>query len=121
MVYKSGSEASEALRTEASVKAEYLAVSGSGGFEYGINKNFKSSKSYYMYTYGQDLVQTHVSNWGDAVNDKALHKALRPELKKQKWDPNDADTVSLYRNLFSTVGTHIVTGAAYGSRLSLVS
>ena len=87
---------------------------------YGVKKNFKSSKTYYMYTFGQDLVQVHYNRWGENVDDKALHKALRQELAKEKWDPKNADTVQSYRNLFNKLGTHIVTGAKYGNRLSLV-
>ena len=117
-VFESGTEAAAEFSAKASVSAEFSCVSGSAGLSYATTTSFNSKRSYYLYSYTQDVLNVHLKKWGDMVDDKVLLKALGDDVPP--WKSDDKKAQDQYRSLFNRFGSHIITAASYGSKLSLV-
>ncbi|KAK0507386.1 hypothetical protein JMJ35_010424 [Cladonia borealis] len=117
-VFESGTEAAAEFSTKASVSAEFSCVSGSAGLSYATTTSFSSKRSYYLYSYTQDVLNVFLKNWGDMVANKVLENALEDV---GPWKEDDRKAQDEYRSLFNRFGSHIITAASYGSRLSLTA
>lgn len=116
-VFESGTEAAAEFNTKASIAAEFSCVSGSADLSYATTTSFSSKRSYYLYTYTQNVLNVVVQNWGDKVANDVLQKELK---NVPPWKEGDTATENAYRKLFERLGSHIITAASYGSKLSLV-
>lgn len=116
-VFESGTEAASEFSAKMSVSAEFNCVSGSAGLSYAATSSFSSKRSYFLYSYTQKVLNVFLKDWGDRIADKVLQKALQD---LPRWKENDRKLEDEYRSLFSRFGSHIITTASYGSKLSLV-
>jgi len=63
-------------------------------------------------------IQVSFSEYGDNITEDVLRRLLG---RLRHFDSGDKSIIRQYRDLFSVIGTHIITEALYGSRLTLVS
>lgn len=116
--FESGIEAASALRFGGELSGRYEVVQGDASIDVGISKIFHDSFQYGLYSYGQSSIELSFETWADQVAEDVLETWT---ARLRRWDPTNADIVNDYRSFFTIVGTHIVTGVDYGSRLALVS
>lgn len=94
-----------------------MAVSGSISANYSIAKMFQASYSYALFSYNATAIHVSVEGWGDQINEDGLKRRLK---NLPKWVGDVPDTIGKYRRFFRTEGTHVITGATYGSKFQLV-
>jgi len=118
VLYKGGEQAAHDLSLDSSLSGSYMAVQGDISASYAIKKAFSKSYQYDLFSYNALLLDVKVSNYGHYVDEKFLSRTMD---RIPKWDPRKPDIIEQYRSLFSTIGSHIITGVDYGGRLQLVS
>ncbi len=118
MLYKGGEQAAHDLSLDSSLAGSYMAVQGDISASYAIRKAFSKSYQYDLFNYNALLLDVKVSNYGHYVEEKFLSRTMD---RIPKWDPRKPDVIEQYRSLFSTIGSHIITGVNYGGRIQLVS
>ncbi|KAL8808108.1 MAG: hypothetical protein Q9200_004411 [Gallowayella weberi] len=114
--YASGEEAYKAISGDSSVAARYLAVTGGVSAGYAVQKSFQKNRQYGMLAYNDVLINVKFDSIASAINEGLLRQRID---RIGKWNPNNLDLVEDYRTLFRTLGSHVITGANYGSRLQL--
>ncbi|KAL8677443.1 MAG: hypothetical protein Q9186_006129 [Xanthomendoza sp. 1 TL-2023] len=70
-----------------------------------------------MLAYNDVLINVKFDSFDEAINEPVLKQRIG---RLGKWDDKNMDVVEDYRSLFRTLGSHVITGANYGSRLQLV-
>ena len=116
--YTNGADAASDLETNASLSGKYLAVSAGASASYAINKTFHSKYQYALFNFRQVLLEVGFESFSEAIDTKVLGwhvKELPP------FDHSKPDIVKKYKDFFGAFGSHVVTGATYGSRFQLVS
>ena len=119
VTYATGSEASSALKSSASLSMRYLAVSASASVGYSINKNYRKEEQWAMYSLNADTYLASLRDYADQL----AHDALLGEVGRLA-DINDGSNpavVDAWRNFFRGWGSHVIIKAAYGARFQLVS
>lgn len=116
-IYRNGKEAFDDTKIGGRLKGRYEVVSGDVSLDMGLRHSFQDNYQYLMMSYDQKAVTASFQNWGPSLNTVALKRlvSILPD-----WNPENERTVHKYRGLFANAGTHIITEATYGSRLSLV-
>jgi hypothetical protein len=117
-LFHNGSDAANEFNAHAEIAAQFSSVSGSVGLDYANKSTFSAEHQYYLYSYVQDLVQVHMKNWGSHLDENILAQAV---TDMPAWNSDNPKVRLQYRALFGLYGSHIIIGASYGSRLSLVS
>ena len=95
-----------------------MAVQGDISASYAIKKAFSKDYQYDLFNYNALLLDVKMSNYGRYVDEKFLRRTMD---RIPKWDPSKPDVIEQYRSLFSTIGSHIITGVNYGGRVQLVA
>ena len=99
----------------------FLAISGSAGLRYALGGAFNKQHMYYLYTFAQNMLQVDLLDCTECINEAMMSKELGDLDNRPVFDSTKPDIVSLYRSLFARLGSYIIVGATYGTRLSLVS
>jgi hypothetical protein len=95
-----------------------MAVSGDVSASYAVRKTFQHNYQYGLFAYNQVLIHVELEDFAAAVDENLLlHRLSRID----KFDSQKTEIIQQFKSLFSTIGTHIITGANYGGRLQLVS
>lgn len=116
--WASGSAVTKSFEASASLSAKYLGFSGAVSGSYSTENDFSEDRQYAMFDYTQTMLQASLIDYGDNVN----LDILRQEMKNVgPFDSSKVKSVQSYRDLFRTLGSHIVVGTTYGGRLTLVS
>ena len=116
--FASGEDAARAIGLDSSLAARYMAVSGGVSASYAVKKTFQKNYQYGLFAYNQVLIHVELEDFAAAVDENLLLQRLS---RIDKFDTQKTESIQQYRSLFSTIGTHIITGANYGGRLQLVS
>ena len=95
-----------------------MAVSGDVSASYAVRKTFQHNYQYGLFAYNEILIRVAFEDFIPAVDENLL---LQRMSRIDKFDSQDTEIIRQYKSLFSTIGTHIITGANYGGRLQLVS
>ncbi|KAL8882062.1 MAG: hypothetical protein Q9192_007655 [Flavoplaca navasiana] len=114
--FKSGDEAYQAMSGDTDVNARYYAVSGGVSAAYAVKKSLQRNYQYLMMAHNNIGVNVRFVEFDKAINEPMLRRRLD---RIPKFDANNQDTVEQYRILFSTIGSHIITGLNYGDRFQL--
>ncbi|KAL8837695.1 MAG: hypothetical protein Q9170_002427 [Blastenia crenularia] len=101
---------------DASLAADYLAVTGDMSASYANKKTFQKNYLYSTFIYNQILIQVAIQNYGNFVNEAEL---LGHRSRIDKFDPHNPDTVLQYKSLFAMVGSNVITSAKYGGHMQL--
>ncbi|KAI1619206.1 hypothetical protein EDD37DRAFT_584745 [Exophiala viscosa] len=117
--WKDGTSTAEALKTNASLSAQYMAVSGDVSISYCVNSSFEEDRSYSLFSYNQNVADVKFKSYGQSIDKDTLATAISG-LNLQNWDPANKDVVNSYKTLFNVLGSHIVVGATYGGRFQMV-
>lgn len=117
VVYKGGEQAAHDLSTDASLSASYMAVQGDVSASYAIKKAFSKEYQYDLFNYNALLLDVKFDSYASHINEPYLRQQMS---RIPPWNPRNPDTIDLYRSLFGTIGSHIITGVNYGGRLQLV-
>lgn len=117
MLYKGGEQAAHDLSLDSSLAGSYMAVQGDISASYAIRKAFSKSYQYDLFNYNALLLDVKMSNYAHFVDEKFLSRTMD---RIPKWNPSKPDVIEQYRSLFSTIGSHIITGVNYGGRIQLV-
>ena len=116
--FSSGKEIAEAISYGGSLSGKYELVEGGVSVDRGVAKTFQDSFQYALFTYNEQLLQVGYSNYHDKIDEEFLKQTAE---RAGRFDSTNTASIFQYRNLFSAIGTHVITEANYGSRLSLVS
>lgn len=87
----------------------------------GLKKELDDSRAWAFYAYVYDVLSVEIRNYLDWFNESVVENTL---ADLPKWPSNETpsqDTIKLYRDVFNSIGTHVITSVNYGSRLELVS
>ena len=116
--YSSGTIAASKLAAGSSLGGKYEVVSGDASVDAGISRNFNKDYQYGFFDYIDHSHDCNLNDWESYVDWDYLKQriAILP-----KWDQSTKDVITQYRNFFELHGTHIITTASFGSRLSLAS
>ncbi|KAL8998631.1 MAG: hypothetical protein Q9169_002382 [Polycauliona sp. 2 TL-2023] len=114
--FKSGDEAFQALSADTDAYARYYAVSGGVTAAYAVKKSLQKSYQYLMMAHNRVQVIVHFVDFEDAINERMLRRRLD---RIPTFDPRNEEIVESYRNLFSSIGSHVITGLTYGDRFQL--
>jgi hypothetical protein len=118
--WKDGQSAAKDIKANASLSAQYMAVSGDVSVGYSIDTAFSAERFYSLFSYNQTLASCEFKQWGQDLDTANIAKAIT-KLDLKPFDPKNATIVSAYRALFGVLGSHIFVGCTYGSRLQMVS
>lgn len=116
--YAQGAEAASQIEVNASIAAQYMAVSGDANLNYSITKTFQSSYQYALMSYNQNQLLAKFDDFADSINESVL-KARLGQIPT--FDSTKPEIVSEYQRLFRSLGSHVITSASYGGRFQLVS
>ncbi|RYP14427.1 hypothetical protein DL765_006370 [Monosporascus sp. GIB2] len=116
--YESGTAASNAVKTDASVSAKFMAVSGSASIHHSIAQSFNSSMQYSMFSFSHAMAHVGFDGWDSDINSDVLKQRLASIASFCPSNP-DPVIVAAYANLFGNLGSHIITGLNFGARFQL--
>ena len=116
--WANGNDAYSAFQADASLKAKYLGIQGGASVDYSIQKAFSISEQVYLFSYLQRLLIVSLDDYFSYINVGTL-KGIFSNIKP--WDSTDTTIVNSYKDLFSSLGSHAIIGATYGSALNVVS
>lgn len=115
---KSGSELTDSLKTEASAKAKYLAMSVEVGGGYSYDTTIKTESMYALMAVDHDQFYAYVHN--EPGKDKP---SLNPRFLEEVnvlpgWDQTE-QAQAKYREFFNQWGTHVIRRTYYGCRFTM--
>ena len=113
-----GSATKEALRAGASASGRYEVVTGGASVDVGIQTMFHDQYSYALFEAQQQSLQVRILSYGTLINHDSMENQI---ASLPPFDKGDKFSLRSYGSLSETSGTHIITEASYGARLSLVS
>jgi MAC/Perforin domain len=116
--FDDGKSATDAIKGDASVNMNFLAVTGTTSIDYSLKETFNAASSYAFLNYSQNMVQVTLEEYKDAISDAAIKTGM---ANIPPWDSTKQSVVDSYKSLFETLGTHVITGASYGGRFQMVS
>ena len=116
--YQTGSEARKELAVGGSAKGRYEVVSGDASIDVAIQRMFQDNRQYAMFSYNDRKLFANFGDYGNEVNEDLLYEKLS---RAYPWEPTNIESIRRWRTVFSSLGTHVIIGVEYGSRLSLVS
>jgi len=119
--YESGTAASNAIRSDASVSARFMAISGSASLHHSVAQSFNVSMQYSMFSFSHTLARVGFDSWGADINSDVLKQRLTGVVPFPSGNDPDPSITSAYASLFRNVGSHVITDLSFGSRLQLVS
>ncbi|OGM46427.1 hypothetical protein ABOM_004811 [Aspergillus bombycis] len=115
-VYYNGSEADSDLEANPSLSGKYMAVSAGASASFSINKTFHSSYQYSMFDFSQVLLEVGFENFAEEIDVNAIARHVK---KLAEFNATRPDVVRKYKDFFGAFGSHVVTGATYGSQFQL--
>ncbi|CAN9356341.1 unnamed protein product [Alternaria alternata] len=116
--WKDGTSTAEALKADASLSAQYMAISGDASISYSVDRSFEEDRSYSLFSYNQTVADVKFKSYGQSIDKDTLATAIS-RLNLQPWDSANKDVVNTYKTLFNVLGSHIVVGATYGGRFQM--
>ena len=121
LTFKDGESASSALKAGGQLEAQYKVVKGDSSVDAGVQRQFSNSNQYGIFDFHRTFFD--VSFAGDAGYQKnaAEDRLYSAVHRLPKFNAGDKSVVRVYRDLFSSIGTHVIVGMTYGARLTFVS
>ncbi|RYP41090.1 hypothetical protein DL767_001251 [Monosporascus sp. MG133] len=106
------------MKTDASVSAKFMAISGSASIRHSIAQSFNSSMQYSMFSFSHAMAHVGFDGWDSDINSDVLKQRL---ASIGSFCPSNPDPVivAAYANLFGNLGSHIITGLNFGARFQL--
>lgn len=117
-VFKTGSEAFNELKFGGKLAGKYKVVEGDASLDLSLRGTYKDSMQYFIFDFQYTMLQVEFVEWGKNIARDKLSEIL---FRLPRFDETKKDSIRAYREFFSLVGTHVVIGATYGARLSIVS
>ncbi|OJA12170.1 hypothetical protein AZE42_05960 [Rhizopogon vesiculosus] len=114
--YATGTEASSTFQADASLSVRYMAVSASASASYALEKSFKRDDQFAFYSFNADTYLASLRDYADLLNETALTKRLDD---MPKFDGDDDDSLTQWKDFFASFGSHIILNASYGARFQL--
>ncbi|KAJ8076744.1 hypothetical protein AAF712_000368 [Marasmius tenuissimus] len=118
LTYRSGSEAYNAFKADASLSIKYMCVSGGVSASYATEKTLRRENQHAFYSFNADLYSASLRDYVDSINESALKKRIA-DLPKP-FNGSNKDHEKKYRDFFAQFGTHVINYCTYGARCQLV-
>ena len=96
-------------------------VAGDATVDVGVAKQFQESYQYGIFDFHSTMCTVEFVGENGYQDNVAEDRLLWAVHRLPPFNERQTDTVRAYRDLFSSIGTHVITEVTYGARLSFVS
>ena len=117
-VYTDGSSAVEDIKVGGKLEGRYEVVTGDASINAGVQKQFSENYQYGLFTFYQNLLQVDFDDFKNSIDEQVMGRLIQG---LDHFNGNNPDVVAAYKQIFTLLGSHIITRATYGSRLNMVS
>ena len=116
--FADGSSAATAIQVGGKLEGRYEVVTGDASINVGVSKSFRKEFQYAFFSYNQAQLQVSFDNYHNQIDEPVI-KALMQGLPH--FDGSNLGVLESYKQIFTLLGTHIITQVSYGSRMTMVS
>ena len=109
------------MKAGGSLEAQYKVVKGGATVDAGVQKQFSDLYQYGIFDFHHTLFNVGFAGGGGYQENLAEDRLLSTVHRLPTFNAHDKFVVRAYRDLFSSVGTHVIVGMTYGARLTYVS
>ncbi|KAK4160242.1 hypothetical protein QBC43DRAFT_293133 [Cladorrhinum sp. PSN259] len=102
----SGAAAPNAIRSDASISARFMAVSGSASLHHSVAQSFNISMQYSMFSFSHTLARVRFDSWGANIDSDVLKQRLTGVVPFPLGNDPDPAITSAYASLFRNMGNH---------------